>query len=125
MTLLSCEGAAVLAAKGIHPVEMAGYCPSVENFNAADEAALRKGDEQMRALVAISYDEVASMLQDIRAGLPKCEINDINGKIAEEGKALGIATPVNDEVVRVVTAIQEGKLKPAWKNLRYFDNLIR
>lgn len=120
MTLLSCEGAAVLAAKGIKPVSMAGYCPSVDNFNAADEAALRKGDEQMRALVAISYNEVASMLQDIRAGLPECEIDYINGKLADEGKALGIATPINDKVVRVVTAIQNNELKPVWDNLSQF-----
>jgi len=61
----------------------------------------------------------ASMLQDLEKGLP-CEINTINGKVAEMGRKAKVMTPVNDKVVEIVTACQDGKLKPAMANLEMF-----
>jgi len=61
----------------------------------------------------------ASMLQDLEKGLP-CEINTINGKVAEMGRKAKIKTPVNDKVVEIVTACQNGKMKPTMANLELF-----
>ena len=61
----------------------------------------------------------ASMLQDLEKGIP-CEINTINGKVAEMGRKAGVATPMNDKVVEIVTACQDGKLKPEMSNLDLF-----
>ncbi len=61
----------------------------------------------------------ASMLQDLEKGLP-CEINTINGKVAEMGQKAKVKTPVNDKVVEIVTACQDGKLKPSMSNLDLF-----
>ncbi len=44
-----------------------------------------------------------SMLQDIEAGR-RTEIESINGKIAEYGKAAGIAAPCNETLVRLIKA---------------------
>jgi 2-dehydropantoate 2-reductase len=48
----------------------------------------------------------ASMLQDVEAGR-RTEIDVINGAIVEAGRRAGIATPLNDSMVWLVTALQE------------------
>ena len=60
-----------------------------------------------------------SMLQDLKKGKP-CEIRAINGVVCERGKRAGVATPVNDRIVALVTEIQEGKRKPSRENLKDF-----
>ena len=60
-----------------------------------------------------------SMLQDLKKGKP-CEIRAINGVVCERGKKAGVATPVNDRIVALVTEIQEGKRKPSRENLKDF-----
>jgi 2-dehydropantoate 2-reductase len=47
----------------------------------------------------------ASMLQDVEAGR-QTEIEVINGAIAAAGRETGVATPVNDTMVAMVTALQ-------------------
>jgi 2-dehydropantoate 2-reductase len=47
----------------------------------------------------------ASMLQDVEAGR-QTEIEVINGAIATAGREVGVATPVNDTMVAMVTALQ-------------------
>ncbi len=47
----------------------------------------------------------ASMLQDVEAGR-QTEIEVINGAIAAAGREAGVATPVNDTMVALVTALQ-------------------
>ena len=50
----------------------------------------------------------ASMFQDIDRG-NKTEIRAINGAIVDEGKKLGVPTPVNDIVVHLVIARESGE----------------
>ena len=52
----------------------------------------------------------ASMLLDLERGR-KCEINAINGVVCEMGDEYGIDTPLNDQIVDIVTRVQDGKLK--------------
>ncbi len=65
----------------------------------------------------------ASMLQDLKKGR-RCEINEINGLVCKTGRECGIPTPVNDLVVKVVTAIQNGELSYSWDNLKYFSEYL-
>jgi 2-dehydropantoate 2-reductase len=50
-------------------------------------------------------NNISSMLQDVRRQRPT-EIMAINGFIVEQGRQLGIATPVNRELVKKVQAIE-------------------
>ena len=50
----------------------------------------------------------ASMFHDIDRG-NKTEIRAINGAIVDEGKKLGVPTPVNDIVVHLVIARESGE----------------
>jgi 2-dehydropantoate 2-reductase len=58
----------------------------------------------------------ASMLQDIEKGL-KTEIDAINGVVCENGKKVGVPTPIDDQVVAIIKGIEEGKYTPVLDNL--------
>jgi 2-dehydropantoate 2-reductase len=65
----------------------------------------------------------ASMLQDIEKGRP-CEIDYINGHVCATGRARGIATPVNDHVVKLVKQAEKaGKAPDFTTNLATFKNI--
>jgi 2-dehydropantoate 2-reductase len=84
------EGRAVCAAAGIEltrdPVE------------AVDEA------------IREAYGHKPSMLQDVLARRPT-EIDVLNGGIAEEGRRVGVATPVHDAMVALVHGLER-----SWRN---------
>lgn len=52
-----------------------------------------------------------TVLQDWTKGRHS-EVDDLNGHVSREGRALGIPTPVNDRVVAVAHAIERGELTP-------------
>ena len=62
----------------------------------------------------------ASMLQDLEIGR-LTEVGMINGFICDEGKKVGIATPFNNTVVKVVRGIEAGKLRLSMDNLNFFE----
>ncbi|MBS7526143.1 ketopantoate reductase family protein [Fusibacter paucivorans] len=62
----------------------------------------------------------ASMLQDLEKG-KKTEIRAINGVVCDYGKKYGVATPVNDQVVATVEAIERGEKKYVFENLKSFE----
>jgi 2-dehydropantoate 2-reductase len=83
--------------------------------------ALREGEAVARALginltddpVAATLDvcrktseNLSSMRQDVLHSRPT-EIDSINGEIVAAGKKLGIATPVNEELIRKVKEIEQ------------------
>jgi 2-dehydropantoate 2-reductase len=65
-------------------------------------------DERWAAITGLLEKAIggkASMLQDVEAGR-QTEIEVINGAIAAAGREAGVATPVNDTMVAMVTALQ-------------------
>jgi 2-dehydropantoate 2-reductase len=61
------------------------------------------------------------MLQDVMKGR-RTEIDYLNGFVAAEGRAVGVATPFNDAVVDAFHAYPVGALTPSARNL---DSLVR
>ena len=61
----------------------------------------------------------ASMLQDLEKG-KKSEVDAINGVVSAFGRKVGVPTPMNDAVVRIIHQIEDGKLKPSFDNLKFF-----
>src|SRR4029077_14770182 len=76
----------------------------------ASNVRLDVGDpiEHIRKLGGKFPDARPSMLLDYNAGR-RCEVDAINGAIPRLGKPLGVATPVNDTGVGIITA-RERKL---------------
>lgn len=74
-------------------------------------------DERWAAITGLLEKAIggkASMLQDVEAGR-QTEIEVINGAIAAAGREVGVATPVNDMMVAMVTALQSKYLAEARK----------
>ena len=62
----------------------------------------------------------ASMLQDLEKG-KLTEVDAINGAVSLYGRRVGCPTPMNDRVVEIIHGIEQGKLKPCFENLQYFE----
>ena len=72
-------------------------------------------DERWAAIIGLLEKAVgakASMLQDVEARR-QTEIDVINGAIVEAGRRAGVATPVNETMVRMVRAAEQRYLHPA------------
>ena len=62
--------------------------------------------ERVKQVATMTATNHSSMLQDVLGQRPT-EIDAINGKIVEQGQALGIATPVNALLTSLMHAIQQ------------------
>ncbi|HEX7214485.1 MAG TPA: ketopantoate reductase C-terminal domain-containing protein, partial [Methylomirabilota bacterium] len=84
------------------------------------DAASGKGFDAVEADMAASVRFLSggrpSMLQDVMKGR-RTEIDYLNGYVAQQGRRLGVPTPVNDAVVAAVRSHRVGSLKPDPKNL--------
>jgi 2-dehydropantoate 2-reductase len=65
----------------------------------------------------------ASMLQDLENGR-LTEVDFINGVVCSLGRQVGVATPFNDRVVKVVHDIEMGKLKAELGNTGQFEDFF-
>lgn len=64
-----------------------------------------------------------SMLQDLKKKKP-CEVEAINGVVCDWGKRTGVATPINDKIVEIITREQNGELPLSPDNLLQFKELL-
>ncbi|MEE4357575.1 MAG: 2-dehydropantoate 2-reductase [Desulfococcaceae bacterium] len=80
--------------------EALGVCRALHIFLPYDNPL-----EQVRSVCGKTAENRASMLQDILRGA-ETEISVINGAIVEKGEELGISTPVNRFLTRMVQALE-------------------
>ena len=62
-----------------------------------------------------------SMLQDLKKG-KKCEVGFINGAVSEWGRRVGVKTPVNDMIIKIIRNYEAGILNISKDNLGYFKD---
>ena len=89
--------------------------------DATDSSAIEILGKEIAADAASRSGGRPSMLQDVMKGR-RTEIDYLNGFVAAEGRAVGIATPFNDAVVDAFHAFPVGTLSAAPRNL---DPLVR
>jgi 2-dehydropantoate 2-reductase len=84
------------------------------------DAAAGRDAERLLADMAAGAKKLAggrpSMLQDVMRGR-RTEIDYLNGYVVNEGRRVGVKTPFNEAVVRLVHEHGVGTLKPDPKNL--------
>lgn len=86
-----------------------------------DKEGLKRANEWLGQYFLPHRPLKASMLQDMEKGR-KCEIDQIVGVACEWGRKLGIETPINDTIVKIVKAFEAGELPfPTIKNLDIFE----
>ena len=62
--------------------------------------------ERVEAVAQATGKNVSSMLQDVRARR-RTEVDQIQGAVVEQARSLGVATPVNETLWRLVRALEE------------------
>jgi 2-dehydropantoate 2-reductase len=62
--------------------------------------------ERVEAVAKATGENISSMLQDARAKR-RTEVEQIQGAVVERARALGVATPVNETLLRLVGTLQE------------------
>jgi len=105
---------------GVKFADLMGVSPSIvlvrnrEDFDKASKL-LEIGFANHRATKP-------SMWQDIEKGR-KTEVDFVNGYVVRKGKEVGLKTPANELVTKVVKEIEEGRKKPLLANLSEFDSI--
>lgn len=84
--------------------------------DAAQGRGLAEVQMEMQASVKFLSGGRPSMLQDVMKGR-RTEIEYLNGYVSAQGRTVGVATPMNDAVVRTVLSHGVGRLRPDPKNL--------
>jgi 2-dehydropantoate 2-reductase len=67
---------------------------------------------RLREVCTATAKNRSSMLQDVLAGRPT-EIDALNAQVSRRGQALGVATPVNDLLTRLLRAVSRASGRPA------------
>jgi 2-dehydropantoate 2-reductase len=64
------------------------------------------------------------MLNDMRRGIWKTEIQEIDGSVSRAGKKVGLETPFIDKIIELVTRAQDTQTIPTMDNVDEFDGLL-
>ena len=112
------EGYLVSQALGVDLDEVAGVDPADLVVMRPSDAP--RADAAIDDLVSRIGATLASMLQDLRQGLPT-EVGVINGGVLREGTRLGVDVPVNAAVTELITGFQAGIDAP---DPRHLDALM-
>jgi 2-dehydropantoate 2-reductase len=103
-------------------IRMAQIWPGVDfkatmDFDTEDERLATGGI--YRQLWGAVRSGKSSMLQDLEAGRAT-EVDFINGLLSQTGRQVGVPTPVNDTLVRLVKSIERGECRSESANLELF-----
>ena len=109
------EGTEVGKALGVNPASVRGMTPKISAAEVKKGPGAKKSEGGLRSQLGVKGGK-ASMMQDIEKGI-KCEIDYLNGYIVTKGKEVGIKTPVNEAVTRIIREIEEGRRKMGAQNL--------
>ncbi|MDQ4127721.1 MAG: 2-dehydropantoate 2-reductase [Actinomycetota bacterium] len=111
------EAALALWREG-YDVGLAQEIPLDEVLGVRAEALVVRGpedrqraDEALEVAMGYAGATKASMLQDLEKGA-KTEVDVINGGVVERGREYGVPTPLNEQVVRLVHAMERGERRP-------------
>ena len=86
-----------------------------------DEKGRENSIAWLRDFYSTDRPQKASMLQDMEKNIP-CEIDYINGQLAENGDKYGVDTPVCDTIIKIVKDFEAGKIPfPTMDCLKYFE----
>ena len=90
---------------------------SAETYARADDGEIYEELDAKFQPAGEGADWKSSMGQDVEKGR-RTEIEYMNGYIVEQGRRVGIPTPVNAAIVQVVKQVESGQLQPGAENVR-------
>lgn len=93
-------------------------------FNSEEER-LEKAVPICHKLLAPQRALTASMLNDLRRGIWKTEIQEICGSVSRAGKKVGLETPFSDKIIELVERAQDTQTLPTMENVKEFEELLK
>jgi len=87
----------------LEPLSLIGVDPRKLDPNSPKEVL---AEEERIKMLPEPLNKLPSMAQDIK-NKRKTEIDYINGAVVEFGKKLGVCTPVNEEIIKVIHEIEQ------------------
>jgi 2-dehydropantoate 2-reductase len=119
---IAAEVVAVGRAHG-YEVEPLFGIPAQAFVDAAAGRGLEDVEARMEAEATRRSGGRPSFLQDVLKGR-RTEIEYLNGYVSERGRLVGVPTPFNDAVVRVVQSHGVGRLRPDPRNLEPLARML-
>ncbi len=107
------EASAVMDRLGARPVRLPGYSLPVVRAVFLRAPAWVGRAAMARLGGGGRGGKLPSLLGDLRRGRRRTEIDYLNGAVAEWGKRLGVATPVNGVLASLVAGLAAGTIDPA------------
>lgn len=104
------ECLAVMAAEGMHPVDLPGTPVRALAFGARWLPRFIAQPALTKALGGGRGDKMPSFHIDLHSGRGRTEVRFLNGAVAERGAALGVPTPVNRLLTDTLEALSSGAL---------------
>ncbi len=108
-------------AAGVKFAELMGVSPSI--VLVRNKADFDNASKLLDFAFAKHRPTKPSMWQDIEKGR-KTEVDFVNGYVVRKGKEVGMKTPGNEMVTRIIKEIEEGRRKPDPANLKEFTGII-
>jgi len=108
-------------AAGVNFAELMGVSPSI--VLVRNKADFDNASKLLDFAFAKHRPTKPSMWQDIEKGR-KTEVDFVNGYVVRKGKEVGMKTPANEMVTKIIKEIEEGKRKPDPANLKEFTAII-
>jgi len=108
-------------AAGVQFADLMGVSPSIVLVRNNEDFV--KAAKLMDFAFAKHGATKPSMWQDIEKGR-KTEVDFVNGYVMKKGKEVGVKTPANELVTKVIKEIEDGKKSPQLENLKEFDGII-
>jgi 2-dehydropantoate 2-reductase len=108
-------------AAGVEFAQLMGVPPTIALVRNKEDFA--KAAKLMEFAFSKHGATKPSMWQDIEKGR-KTEVDFVNGYVVRKGKEVGIKTPANELVTRVIKEIEDGKKSPSLENLEEFSGII-
>ena len=102
-------------ALGIEVEPIAGI-PAEDYARAEDAEALKDVKSRLAEWAKQVGGGRPSMLQDVLKGR-RTEIDYLNGYVARRGNEVGVATPLNEAITRLVKQVERGDMKPDVSNI--------
>jgi len=100
--------------------DLMGVSPSIVLVRNRED--FEKASKLMEIAFANHKATKPSMWQDIEKGR-KTEVDFVNGYVVRKGKEVGLKTPANEMVTKLIKEIEEGKRKPSLENLKEFQSI--
>jgi 2-dehydropantoate 2-reductase len=105
------EVAELATATGVRlePLSFLGVDPGA--ICSSDPAVAKPAEQRMIQLYQTQLEKATSMLQDVLKGR-RTEVDHLNGYVVATASRLGRHAPLNQALVQLVHAIQDGRLRP-------------